>query len=99
MGAGVSARYVRSLTERSTGRISGRFGVTGAALCQHDVCSFGTIRFGMFLGTVLPDECLSFPSTGVELEAGASRRIARSASAGMYVSVGLTVRAQTMNAD
>lgn len=32
MGAGVSARYVRSLTERSTGRISGRFGATGVEL-------------------------------------------------------------------
>ena len=99
MGAGVSARYVRSLTERSTGRISGRFGVTGVALCLHQVCSLLYIRFGRFLGTVLPNECLSFPLTGVELEVGASRRIARSASAGMYVSVGLTVRKETMKAD
>lgn len=56
MGAGVSARYVRSLTERSTGRMSGRFG-----------------------------------STGVELEIGASRRLGHSASAGLYVAVGLAV--------
>lgn len=57
MGAGVSARYVRSLTEKSTGRISGRFG-----------------------------------ATGVELEVGASRRLSHSATAGLYVSVGLAVR-------
>ena len=59
MGAGVSARYVRSLGRRFTGRVSGRFG-----------------------------------STGVELEVGASRRLAHSASAGLYVVVGLTVRRQ-----
>ena len=57
MGAGVSARYVRSLSKQYTGRVSGRFG-----------------------------------STGVELEVGASRRLAHSASAGLYVVVGLTVR-------
>jgi DnaJ homolog subfamily C member 11 len=59
MGAGVSARYVRSLGRRYTGRVSGRFG-----------------------------------STGVELEVGASRRLAHSASAGLYIVVGLTVRCQ-----
>ena len=57
MAAGVSARYVRSLTDRSTGRIAGKFG-----------------------------------ATGVELEVGASRRLGHSASAGMYVTVGLAVR-------
>ncbi len=97
MGAGISARYVRTLTAKSTGRISARFGASGVELevgasrrMSHSTTAGLYVSVGLAVNVF--SICIqALVHLKLSRKFGASRRLSHSTTAGLYVSVGLVV--------